>query len=1074
MNVSTWGQATLPHHDPINYTIGQSLSSQSGWTVSNTGDSLLIASGNLSNAGLPTSTGNKVTFDGAGIDAAKLFTQQTTGTVYYSFLMNVTALGSLNATGGYFTAFTEGTSTTFGATVWTRLNGAGYDIGISPKTSATTDIAWSTSSYAVNTTILVVVSYEFVTGTANDVVRVFVNPTPGASEPAATITATNAGGTDLTNVNRILIRQDSSTETPSIEMDELRVGTSWADVTPVGVTNPVTSITVTSANDSTTISTAGGTLQMSASVLPVNADISTVTWTVIEGTGFANISETGLLTAVLNGTVTARATADDGSGVYGEKTITLNNQNPPVLVSSITVTGAAGVDTITTYHGTLQMSAEILPVDATDATFTWSVTNGTGTATISSTGLLTAATDGVVTVVATANDGSGVTGSLDVTLSNQVIPVTTIYDIQYTTASAGDSPLVGQLVTVTGIVTGLHYNYAGGTYRGYFIQDAVGAWNGVYVYSSANTPTVGDEVTLTATVSEYNGLTELTGVTNYTLNSSGNTLPTATVHSTGDLAKEPYEGVLIRAQFAECTTAPTTYNDFTVNDGTGDLNVDDDIFEFTPTVGSIYDVTGIGHFGYGLFKILPRSVADVTVAALNTEAEIVSFVLAEQVSDATITSGAATVSIEVFAGTDVTALVPTIGISAGADIIPNSGVAQNFTNDVTYTVTAQDGSTKTWTVSVNVSSTQNSEANIVSFDFAIDVQAADEVVNATDSTVAVGVFADVNLTNLTPTITLSAGATINPASGTARDFTSPVTYTVTAQDGSTTIWTVTVTKQTITTIFAIQNSTGNSPLNNQVVTTTGTVCAVKDYNSSSGLDMGYFLQSGTGEFTGIYVESPNLFAIGDSVYVTGKVTEDYNFTIINTVTSSKLTQPDKTVYTNTVTLAQVNSEAYESTFVKVEDVVCSVLVNTYGEWKVTKNSTDSTNVDDLLLPSGAFSSITIDLGAWYDISGVVYYSYSEYAILPRNISEVIYLAVDEVAIENVSVYPNPVNSTLHIDNVADFNKITVSNVLGQTVKNYSKLNSNLEVDFSNLGEGVYFVSLYTEDSIVKTFKVIKK
>ncbi len=62
---------------------------------------------------------------------------------------------------------------------------------------------------------------------------------------------------------------------------------------------------------------------MSAAVLPSNAANKTVTWSVANGTGQATISSTGLLKAVSNGTVTVKATANDGSGVYG----TLSNYN---------------------------------------------------------------------------------------------------------------------------------------------------------------------------------------------------------------------------------------------------------------------------------------------------------------------------------------------------------------------------------------------------------------------------------------------------------------------------------------------------------------------------------------------------------------------------------------------------------------------------------------------------------------------------------------------------------------------------------------------------------------------------
>jgi len=228
-SLSASGQVTLPHLDPLNYTVGQGLQTQTNWTSLNSGDALLIATGNLSYPGLPTSTGNKVTFDAAGIDAAKSFAQQTSGTVYYSFLLNISALGSLNTTGGYFTGLNEGTSTSYGATVWTRADGVGYDLGINPRTTAA-NTQWSTIN-AINTTVFVVISYQIVSSTANDIVRMWINPTPGSTEPAATLTATNAG-TDLLNLNRILLRQDAAATTPFIEMDELRIGTSWADVTP--------------------------------------------------------------------------------------------------------------------------------------------------------------------------------------------------------------------------------------------------------------------------------------------------------------------------------------------------------------------------------------------------------------------------------------------------------------------------------------------------------------------------------------------------------------------------------------------------------------------------------------------------------------------------------------------------------------------------------------------------------------------------------------------------------------------------------------------------------------------------
>lgn len=86
---------------------------------------------------------------------------------------------------------------------------------------------------------------------------------------------------------------------------------------------------------------------------------------------------------------------------------------------------------------------------------------------------------------------------------------------------------------------------------------------------------------------------------------------------------------------------------------------------------------------------------------LSSEKKILGFVLADETGDAVIDTVAFTVTAEVAYGTDLSALVPTIEVSAGATISPESGVAQDFSaGAVTYTVTAQDASTQDWTATV--------------------------------------------------------------------------------------------------------------------------------------------------------------------------------------------------------------------------------------------------------------------------------------------------------------------------------------------------------------------------------------
>ena len=63
-----------------------------------------------------------------------------------------------------------------------------------------------------------------------------------------------------------------------------------------------------------------------------------------------------------------------------------------------------------------------------------------------------------------------------------------------------------------------------------------------------------------------------------------------------------------------------------------------------------------------------------------------------------------TISVVMPYGTDVSKLVPVISGNNIASITPGSGVMQNFSKPVTYTVTLTDGTTKTYTVTVYVQS----------------------------------------------------------------------------------------------------------------------------------------------------------------------------------------------------------------------------------------------------------------------------------------------------------------------------------------------------------------------------------
>ncbi len=187
-------------------------------------------------------------------------------------------------------------------------------------------------------------------------------------------------------------------------------------------------------------------------------------------------------------------------------------------------------------------------------------------------------------------------------------PVYSIYQIQYTTAGNGDSPYNNQTVSTGGIVTAVDAS-------AYWVQSGTGPWTGVYVFDATNAPSlaIGDSVTFTALVTEYFNLTELKNVASFIKVSSGNTVPAVSAISTSNANLEDYEGVLVKVSSATCTVGNGAGNQWVVNDGSGTVFVDDEMYAYTASVGAVYEVTGPAHYAFSERKIEPRMSSDVLV-----------------------------------------------------------------------------------------------------------------------------------------------------------------------------------------------------------------------------------------------------------------------------------------------------------------------------------------------------------------------------------------------------------------------------------------------------------------------------
>ncbi|MCL9768806.1 T9SS type A sorting domain-containing protein [Flavobacterium sp. HXWNR69] len=209
---------TLPFNEPFNYTVGTALSTSQFWTNTSVGaDEILAVSGSLNYTGI-TSTGNSVSFIGAGSDTRTPFTSTTSGDLFTSFLVSVTDLTGISTTGQSYFATLSNATNTFSGRIWIRTtNGTQYQFGIN-NSNTTTDIVWSSNLYNINTTQYLVLRYDF----TNNLLALYENPTIGGN---ATPTMTFSPTATFDSIANFVLRQDAAGATPAMIVDELTIST---------------------------------------------------------------------------------------------------------------------------------------------------------------------------------------------------------------------------------------------------------------------------------------------------------------------------------------------------------------------------------------------------------------------------------------------------------------------------------------------------------------------------------------------------------------------------------------------------------------------------------------------------------------------------------------------------------------------------------------------------------------------------------------------------------------------------------------------------------------------------------
>ena len=202
----------------------------------------------------------------------------------------------------------------------------------------------------------------------------------------------------------------------------------------------------------------------------------------------------------------------------------------------------------------------------------------------------------------------------------------------------------------------------------------------------------------------------------------------------------------------------------------------------------------------------------------------------------TINEAAKTIAVTLPFGTSVSALTASFTTTgAGVKVGPTtqvSGVTRNnFSNPVTYTVTAADGSTTAYAVTATVA--QNTAKAITAY----SLDGISGTINEATRTIAVGMPSGTNVTALIASFAttgagVKVGATTQVSGATANNFTTPLTYTVTAADSSTTSYNVAVSVGAGPAAVNLGTAGNFVILSKAGISTTGTTAIVGDIGVS--------------------------------------------------------------------------------------------------------------------------------------------------------------------------------------------------------------------------------------------------
>ena len=182
-------------------------------------------------------------------------------------------------------------------------------------------------------------------------------------------------------------------------------------------------------------------LGLSVSYAPSNTTQKGVTWKSSDDT-IATVSSSGYITAKKAGIVTITATSTYNKQITDSFTATCSASQTHTPVTSINISG----DTGGKVGEKIQLSATVLPTNATNKNITWSSGNDL-IATVDSSGLVTLIAEGTVTITATSVSETSVSNSISITINAESASGSAV-DLYNTYLSASGRTSTSQLLNM--------------------------------------------------------------------------------------------------------------------------------------------------------------------------------------------------------------------------------------------------------------------------------------------------------------------------------------------------------------------------------------------------------------------------------------------------------------------------------------------------------------------------------------------------------------------------------------------------------------------------------------------------